>query len=336
LRVDLDVALAPRTTLGIGGAAARFAKLESVNDIRDALGETDNILVLGGGSNLVVRDGGFDGLVLQMAIPGIAVDGTRVSVGAGVIWDDFVATMVDARLHGVECMSGIPGLVGATPMQNVGAYGQEVSDTITSVRVFDRETGRVEAMTPAQCGFGYRTSNFKGSTRWIIIDIELELSREPRPIRYPELAAALGVGPGGMASLSAIRETVISLRRKKGMVVDSDDPDSRSAGSFFTNPIVDAATLAQLEARLGGVTFPHWPAGERTKLSAGWLIERAGFSKGDTRGKVGISSKHALALVNRGGATATELLAFAREIQDCVRDKLGVELHPEPVIVGHD
>ena len=343
MRVDRNVPLAPRTTLGIGGVAARVAKIESVNDIREALGEDGDILVLGGGSNLVVRDGGFDGLVLQMAIPGISVDrsaaghgGTRVSVGAGVIWDDFVAHMVDAKLHGVECMSGIPGLVGATPMQNVGAYGQEVSDTITAVRVFDRETGKVEQMTPAQCAFGYRTSKFRGSTRWIIIDVELELSREPRPIRYPELSAALGLHAGGMAPLSAIRDTVIALRRKKGMVVDPDDFDSRSAGSFFTNPLVDAATLAQLEARLPGVEFPRWPAGERTKLSAGWLIERAGFSKGDARGKVGISSKHALALVNRGGATAKELLAFAREIQDGVRERLGIELHPEPVIVGHD
>ena len=336
MRVDHDVALAPRTTLGIGGAAQRLALIESVSDIREALAETDRVLVLGGGSNLVVRDGGFDGLVLQMAIPGIAVDGTRVSVGAGVVWDDFVAEMVDAKLHGVECMSGIPGLVGATPMQNVGAYGQEVSDTITAVRAFDRESGRVESMPPGACGFGYRTSQFKGSARWIIIDIELELAREPRPIRYPELASALGVSAGGMAPIRAVRDTVIALRRKKGMVVDPADPDSRSAGSFFTNPIVDAATVAQLEARLPGVAFPRWPAGEHTKLSAGWLIERAGFSKGDTRGRVGISTKHALALVNRGGATATELLAFAREIQDCVRDRLGIELHPEPVIVGHD
>jgi UDP-N-acetylmuramate dehydrogenase len=220
LRVDTDVPLAPRTTLGIGGAAQQLARIESVQDIRDALAMSDNILVLGGGSNLVVRDGGFDGLVLQMAIPGIAVDrsaagqgGTHVSVGAGIVWDDFVAEMVDAKLHGIECMSGIPGLVGATPMQNVGAYGQEVSDSITAVRVFDRETRRVETMTPAQCGFAYRTSNFKGSERWIIIDIELELSREPRPIRYPELAGALGVGPGGMAPISAIRDTVIAGRR---------------------------------------------------------------------------------------------------------------------------
>ena len=327
----------------MGGAAKRLVTIESVSDIREALTMDDNILVLGGGSNLVVRDGGFDGLVMQMAIPGVAVDRsaaghgrTRVSVGAGVVWDDFVAQMVDAKLHGVECMSGIPGLVGATPMQNVGAYGQEVADTITAVRVYDRETGRACSMTPAQCGFAYRTSTFKGSTRWIVIDVELELHTEPRPIKYPELAAALGVNPGGYAPLGAIRDTVISLRRGKGMVVDANDPDSRSAGSFVMNPIVDADTLAQLEARLPNVAFPRWPAGDKTKLSAGWLIERAGFSKGHSRGRVRISTKHALALVNAGGATATELLALAREIQDGVRDRLGIDLHPEPIIVGHD
>lgn len=336
MRAESNVPLAQRTTLGMGGAAKRLVVIESVQDIREALAMDDNVLVLGGGSNLVVRDGGFDGLVMQMAIPGVSIDGTRVSVGAGVVWDDFVAQMVDAKLHGVECMSGIPGLVGATPMQNVGAYGQEVADTITAVRVYDRETGRACSMTPAQCGFAYRTSTFKGSTRWIIIDVELELSVDPRPIKYPELAAALGVNPGGFAPLGAIRDTVISLRRGKGMVVDGSDPDSKSAGSFFMNPIVDADTLAQLEARLPNVNFPRWPAGDKTKLSAGWLIERAGFSKGHTRGRVRISTKHALALVNLGGATAAELLALAREIQDGVRARLGIELHPEPIIVGRD
>jgi UDP-N-acetylmuramate dehydrogenase len=335
LRVDLDVPLATKTTLGLGGAAKQFARVESVQDIREALALSDNVLVLGGGSNLVVRDGGFAGLVMQMAIPGVSIDGTRVSVGAGVVWDDFVGEMVATGLHGIECMSGIPGLVGATPMQNVGAYGQEVADTITSVRVYDRESGRVEALSPAQCAFAYRSSRFKGSERWIIIDVEFELAREPRPIKYPELAGALGVAPGGMAPLRAIRDTVITLRRGKGMVVDPTDPDSKSAGSFFMNPIVDAATVAALEQRVGA-KFPRWPSGDRTKLSAGWLIERAGFSKGHVKGRAGISTKHALALVNRGGASAGELLALAKEIQEGVRSRLGIELHPEPVIVGVD
>lgn len=335
MRVDLDVPLAARTTLGIGGAAKQFARVESVGDIREALALNERVLVLGGGSNLVVRDGGFDGLVMQMGIPGVAIDGTRVSVGAGVVWDDFVGETVDAGLHGLECMSGIPGLVGATPMQNVGAYGQEVADTIASVRVYDRETKRVEALAPADCAFAYRSSRFKGSERWIVLDVEFELAREPRPIKYPELANALGVAPGGMAPLRAIRDTVIALRRGKGMVVDANDPDSKSAGSFFMNPIVDAATVAALEARVG-TAFPRWPAGDRTKLSAGWLIERAGFTKGYAKGRAGISTKHALALVNRGGASAGELLALAHEIQEGVRSRLGIDLHPEPIIVGVD
>jgi len=336
MHLETNVPLASRTTLGLGGAARRLVRIERVEDIRDALALDANVLVLGGGSNLVVRDGGFDGLVLQMAIPGIAVEGNRVTVGAGVVWDDFVAEMVDARRFGLECMSGIPGLVGATPMQNVGAYGQEVADTIAAVRVFDRQTNQLQTMSPAQCGFAYRSSSFKGSERWIITDVAFELATEPGPLRYPELTAALGVREGEPAPIRTVRETVIALRRGKGMVVDPNDPDSKSAGSFFTNPIVDAPTLAQLEARLPGVTMPRWPAGERTKLSAGWLIERAGFTKGYARGRVAISSKHALALVNRGGATTRELLALAREIQDGVRDRLGVELSPEPVIVGKD
>ncbi len=296
-------------------------------------------MILGGGSNLVVRDEGWDGLCIRLAIPGIRIidegDHAIVSAFAGVVWDDFVAQMVEAGLSGVECISGVPGLVGATPMQNVGAYGQEVSDTIVLVRVLDRTTGEIAAFEPAECGFAYRTSVFKGSARWIVLEVVFRLPRgESRPIRYAELSKALGVADGGTAPLAAVRDTVIRLRRGKGMVVDPADPESRSAGSFFTNPIVDAATLAAFEARLpAGVVPPKFaaPAG-MTKLSAAWLIERAGFVKGTTRGSVGISNKHALALVNRGGTTR-ELLALAQEIQDAVRARLGIELHPEPVIV---
>jgi len=287
-----------------------------------------------------VRDGGFDGLVLQMAIPGIAIDDTRVSDGGGIVWDDFVAQMVDARLHGVECMSGIPGLVGATPMQNVGAYGQEVADTISLVRVLDRQTATLETFTPEACEFAYRTSVFKGSERWIVVEVRFELARSSTsaPITYPELSRALGVAEGHGAPLAEIRKTVIELRRGKGMVVDPSDPDSRSAGSFFMNPIVDKKELAAVEARVPeGLTMPRFPAPSgTTKLSAGWLIERSGFTKGTTRGSVGISTKHALALINRGGARTTELLTLAREIQDGVRDRFGVSLVPEPVIVGVD
>jgi UDP-N-acetylmuramate dehydrogenase len=334
-----DVALAPKTTLGVGGAARRLARVCSLADLHEALALAggDRTLILGGGSNLVVGDAGWPGLVIEMAIPGVTVraDGV-VTAGAGVVWDDFVSEMVEARLVGVECLGGIPGRVGATPMQNVGAYGQEVADTITCVRALDRETGAVVALEPAACGFAYRTSAFKGSERWIIVEVEFRFARgdSSAAIKYPELARALGIADGDRAPLAEVHRTVIELRRGKGMVVDPGDPESRSAGSFFTNPIVDAATVAALEARLPGVAFPRFaaPAG-MTKLAAAWLIERAGFAKGYTVGRVGISRKHAVALVNRGGATAGELLALAGEIQRGVREKLGIELVPEPVIV---
>lgn len=341
-----DVPLADKTTLGLGGAARRFVRAVSVADLQRALAAagTDPVLVLGGGSNLVVRDGGWDGLVIEVAITGTQIrlhgDHAVVSAFAGVVWDDFVAQMVEAKLVGVECLGGIPGLVGATPMQNVGAYGQEVADTIVLVRALDRHTGQVETFEPADCGFAYRHSVFKGSERWIIVEVRFRLERGElsRPLRYAELSRALGVAEGASAPLADVHRTVIELRRGKGMVVDPKDPDSRSAGSFFMNPIVDAATLAALEARLpADVKMPRFAAPDgKTKLAAGWLIERAGFTKGYLRGRVGISSKHALALVNRGGATTKELLALAREIQDGVSERLGIDLQPEPVIVGRE
>ena len=339
-----DVPLAPLTTLGIGGPASQLVRVTSTAEIADVLTEADaakeRVLILGGGSNLVVRDDGWPGLVVQIASDGVRVenDGDHhaiVHAAAGVVWDEFVEDMVTQGFAGVECLSGIPGLVGATPMQNVGAYGQEVADTIVRVHAFDREALEPVAFAPAACAFAYRTSAFKGKDRYVITEVEFRLRRsaESMPLKYAELVKALGVA--GSAPLRAVRDTVIGLRRAKGMVVDPADPDSRSAGSFFMNPIVEAATITQLEAKLGeGVTYPSWPAGDtKTKLSAGWLIERAGFVKGTVRGNVGISNKHALALVNRGGATAQELLALAHEIQDGVREKLGVELVPEPIIV---
>ena len=343
MRVLHDVPLAPRTTLGVGGSACRFVRVETVGEVREALALAagDPVLVLGGGSNLVVRDHGWDGLVVEIAIPGMAVrveaDVARVSVSAGVVWDDFVAEMVGAGFAGIECLSGIPGLVGATPMQNVGAYGQEVANTIEFVRAIDRTTGDLDELEPNECKFAYRSSVFKSSERWIVVEVGFRFVRSAAspPIRYPELARALGVADEASAPAAEVRRVVLELRRAKGMVVDPADPDSRSAGSFFTNPIVDAAALRALEARLGpGVAFPRFAApGGRTKLAAAWLIERAGFAKGHTVGRVGISSKHALALVNRGGATARELLDLARDIQDAVRAQLGIELVPEPVVV---
>jgi len=260
-----------------------------------------------------------------------------VSAFAGVAWDAFVAQMVDAGLAGVECLSGIPGLVGATPIQNVGAYGQEVADTIVIVRALDRTTGEVVTLAPADCRFAYRASAFKGRARWIVLEVRFRLARDTQggPILYPELARALGLAAGARAPIASVRHAVLALRGSKGMVVDPADPESRSAGSFFMNPVVDAAALAALAARLGpDVAFPRFAAPDgKTKLSAAWLIERAGFAKGYTVGRVGISTKHALALVNRGGATARELLALASEIQDGVRARLGIELTPEPVVI---
>ena len=334
-----NVPLAPLTTLGIGGAAKKFVRVTSEAELEDALvhasDRNERVWILGGGSNIVVRDEGLDGLVVQIGIDGVRVENDDdnhviVHAAAGVVWDDLVSETVDLGLAGLECLSGIPGLVGATPMQNVGAYGQEVADTIVRVHAFDREATEPVAFAPAACEFAYRSSAFKGKDRYVITEVEFRLPRtgESKPIKYAELARALGVPEGHAASLQSVRNTVLALRRGKGMVVDEHDPDSKSAGSFFTNPIVDAATAEKI------VDAPKWaqPDG-RVKLSAAWLIERAGFVKGTTRGRVGISNKHALALVNRGGATASELLAFAHEIQDAVKAKLGIELEPEPVIL---
>lgn len=345
MKYEADVPLAPLTTLGLGGPAQRLCKLEDISELGEILDHAKGagwpVLVLGGGSNLVIGDAGWSGLVLQMALEGVHVergDGhALVWARAGIVWDDFVAATIDDGLAGLECLSGIPGLVGATPLQNVGAYGQEVSDTIELVRAYDRERREIVTLTPAQCEFRYRNSVFRGSDRWIVLDVRFRLVRSAtsQPIRYAELARALGVAEGDRVPLRRVRETVIALRRGKGMVVDPSDAESRSAGSFFTNPIVEAEVLAALEARLPpGTQLPRFPAPDgKIKLSAAWLIERAGFVKGTTRGNVGISKKHALALVNRGGATTAELLAFAREIQDGVRATLGIELVPEPVIV---
>jgi UDP-N-acetylmuramate dehydrogenase len=335
-----DLALAPLTTLGVGGAAKRFATFETVRELQALLATDERILVLGGGSNVVIGDAGFDGLVIQPANNVITRHGRYddfavVSAFAGVVWDDFVAQMVGEGLAGLECLSGIPGLVGATPMQNVGAYGQEVADTIAFVRAWDRKRGEIVKLEATECAFAYRTSVFKHSERWIVYEVRFKLPRrtESMPIKYGELAKALGIAEGGTAPLQHVRDTVIALRRAKGMVIDPADPESRSAGSFFTNPIVTPDVAHEL-ARRTGVTPPQWaqPDG-RIKLAAAWLIESAGFVKGTTRGNVGISHKHALALVNRGGATATELLAFAVEIIGGVETELGVALVPEPIIV---
>jgi UDP-N-acetylmuramate dehydrogenase len=283
--------------------------------------------------------------VLRIASRGVREDGERLEVAAGEPWDPFVARCVAAGHAGVECLSGIPGSVGATPIQNVGAYGQEVADTVVSVRAYDRDAGSVEEIPAADCGFAYRSSVFKRTPgRWVVLAVTYALPRSDRsaPIRYAELARALGIGEGETAPLADVRGAVLGLRRGKGMVIDPADPDSVSAGSFFTNPVLGARAFAALEARaaerLGpDVRVPRFPQPDGTvKTSAAWLIERAGFPRGHgDPATVAISAKHTLALTNRGTGTTAQLVALAREIADGVRAAFGVELEPEPVFVGH-
>ena len=345
-----ELPLSELTTLRLGGPARRVVNAvderEIVETVRAADEREEPLLVIGAGSNLVVSDEGFDGTVLRVATRGVSLGGSVgaafLSVAAGELWDDLVGRIVGAGISGVECLSGIPGLTGATPIQNVGAYGQEVAQTIASVRVYDRRDRAVRALTPEQCGFGYRSSAFRHSTRYIVLAVgfALERSGESQPVAYPELAKALAIQVGERAPLSDVREAVIALRRRKGMVLDPDDPDSVSAGSFFLNPLLTpeefAAFQTRVRERLGAeVQAPAWPQGEdQVKVSAAWLIERAGFSRGYRSGRAGISSKHTLALINRGQASTAELLGLARELRDGVHRAFGVTLTPEPTLVG--
>jgi UDP-N-acetylmuramate dehydrogenase len=316
------VKLAAYTTLGLGGPADCFVTAASEDELIDAVAKSgDPVLILGGGSNLVVADEGFPGTVVHVASRGVAVDGTTVTVAAGEPWDGVVARTVEVGLAGLECLSGIPGLAGATPIQNVGAYGQEVSDTITAVRVYDREKQKIFDFQNEQCCFAYRTSAFRESDRYVVLEVTFRLSRDPAPIRYAELAAQLPADAGP----AQIRETVLGLRRRKGMVLDPADPDTRSAGSFFTNPVVDAAPDGA----------PRFDAGGgKVKVPAAWLIEQAGFAKGYPApdAPAHISTKHTLALVNNNGTTA-DLLALAREIRQGVLTTFNIPLNPEPTLV---
>jgi UDP-N-acetylmuramate dehydrogenase len=333
----LFLLLSDHTTLRVGGPARAFVTARSEDEIVAAVRAAEPpVLVLAGGSNLLVADAGFDGTVVHVASRGVLRDGSRLTVAAGEPWDDVVALAVRDGLAGIECLSGIPGSTGATPIQNVGAYGQEVAETITSVRVFDRETDAVVDLAAADCGFGYRASRFKYRDRHVVLSVTFELSEsgDGQPVRYAELARALGVELGERAPLADVRAAVLRLRRGKGMVVAGDDPDSVSAGSFFTNPILSLEDFEALQARAPEPP-PAWPESDgRVKTSAAWLIQRAGFDRGYGDGTAGISSKHTLALVNRGGASAADLVALAREIRDSVAEQFGVRLHPEPVLVG--
>jgi UDP-N-acetylmuramate dehydrogenase len=335
-------ALADLTTLRLGGPPARFVEVADeaaiIAAVRAADGADEPLLVLAGGSNLVVADAGFPGAVVRIVSRGVRARGNLLEVAAGEPWDPLVERCVAAGLAGFECLSGIPGSVGATPIQNVGAYGQEVSETILSVRAYDRTLDTVLEVGPEECGFSYRSSAFKRTPgRWVVLSVAFELERRPdsMPVRYAELARALAIAEGERAPLADVRAAVLALRRRKGMVIDPADPDSVSAGSFFTNPVLDAAAFAALEERAGArpPMFPQ-PDGSM-KTSAAWLIERAGFRRGyGDPATVAISDKHTLALTNRGAGTTEQLVALAREIAAGVRERFGVELVPEPVFAG--
>jgi UDP-N-acetylmuramate dehydrogenase len=373
-----QVRLAEYTTLRLGGPAARFSAAATVADLIGTVAAADRdgepVLVLGGGSNLVVADAGFPGVVVRAGSDGVrfaVVEGAvEVTAAAGQDWDELVRRCLAEGLSGVECLSGIPGSAGATPIQNVGAYGQEVAETVVSVRAYDRAAGQIVLLGPADLGFGYRTSMFKrqaaaasaadasgpgmagghggartaaaATGRFVVLEVTFRLPASPlsAPIRYAELARLLGIAEGGRVPLADARAAVLELRRGKGMVLDEADPDTRSAGSFFTNPVVRAAAFDALCERLGAAArIPHWPAGPgQVKLSAAWLIERAGFSRGfqlaDDPAGARISTKHTLALTNPGQATTVGLIRLARAIREGVLTEFGVELMNEPTLVG--
>jgi UDP-N-acetylmuramate dehydrogenase len=354
LEIADQTPLAPLTTLELGGAARHLVTVadeaSALEALRWAAARDLPIFVLGGGSNVVVSDAGFPGLVIRVGLRGItfasAGDRVRVQVAAGEPWDDVVAETVRRGLGGLECLSGIPGLAGATPIQNVGAYGQDVSETIVSVNAIDRTLRAsltVVELPAVDCAFGYRDSAFKRQPdRWLVLGVTFALRADGVPaVRYPELANALAartVAP----TLADVRDTVIALRRAKSMVIDPADPNRRSAGSFFMNPVVTTAQADRLVAQLlaerivaDAAAVPRYPAGAgQVKLSAAWLIERAGLSKGLRAGAVGISSRHTLAMVHHGGGTTAELLAFADHVRDTVERRFGVRLRREPVLVS--
>jgi UDP-N-acetylmuramate dehydrogenase len=343
-----DAPLAPLTTFRLGGPADRLITATTDDEVIAAVREADDagtpLLLIGGGSNLVIGDKGFAGTALVIATRGVTLDGTKLELAAGEVWTDAVAHTVDAGLAGVECLAGIPGSAGATPIQNVGAYGQEVASTITEVVAYDRRTRETVTLPNADCAFSYRHSRFKNAPdRYVVLRVRFELEDADGlsgPIKYAETARALGVEPGDRVPLAAARETVLKLRAGKGMVLDPEDHDTWSAGSFFTNPILTndefAAFHARVRARLGDdVTPPAYPAGDgHTKTSAAWLIDKAGFTKGYGTGPARISTKHTLALTNRGAATTEDLLALAREVVTGVHDAFGITLVNEPVAIG--
>ena len=341
-RITRRAPLSQWTTLGVGGPADQLVEVEDVGALSLALmtarREGSPVLVLGGGSNIVVSDDGFAGAVVHIGIKGRQVnadaDDVLISIGAGEDWALFVRFCIAEGFSGVECLAGIPGSVGGTPVQNVGAYGQEVRGTIEAVGVWDRLHERSGRLAAAECSFAYRDSIFKRSERYVVTDVlfRLQRSRWSQPLRYAELADRLGCRLGQRAPLSESADTVVALRRVKGMVLDSSDPDSRSAGSFFTNPVLDEAQMARLRSLAPDV--PSFTVPEGTKVPAGWLVERAGFARGHRNGTAAISTKHALALTAGVDGTAADVVALAREVREGVRARFGVLLEPEPVLIG--
>jgi UDP-N-acetylmuramate dehydrogenase len=339
-----DIEFRGHTTLRVGGPPRRWVEVATAEEALDVVQKCDEhgdpLLVVGGGSNLVVSDAGFGGTALHLRMSEVSVapdgDDVLVTCGAGADWDDLVGQAVDSGWSGVEALAGIPGTVGATPLQNVGAYGQEVASTVEHVDVWDRAGAERLRLVRSDCAFGYRTSRFKQQVgEWLVLSVTFRfpLSGVSRPVRYAELATTLGVALGAVAPAETVRDAVLSLRREKGMLLDSDDHDTWSAGSFFTNPVLGAADAESLPGPM-----PRWAVESGVKVPAAWLIEHAGFGRGFgehlTQGRATLSDKHTLAVTNRGEASTEDVLAVARAVRDGVRDRFGVTLVPEPTLVG--
>jgi UDP-N-acetylmuramate dehydrogenase len=347
LTVLENESLASRCTMEIGGRARYFVEAREERTVQEALEWTAtrglDLFVLGGGSNLVVADEGVEGLVIKVALRGVTTrsgpGSVEVTAAAGETWDELVRLTVERGWAGLECLSGIPGLVGATPIQNVGAYGQEVSDVLSHVRALDRRTGRIRMLAPGECGLTYRDSAFKReeSGRYILLAVAYRLAPGGAPVvRYPDVERALTARGIAAPSPADVRQSVLAIRRSKSMVLDQEDDNRRSCGSFFLNPIVTVAELRCVEERAGpDAAMPRWPERDgRVKLSAAWLIERAGFERGHREGSVGLSTRHTLAIVCHNGARTRDVVAFAQRVREGVEERFGVRLRPEPVFWG--
>ena len=345
--------LADLTTLRVGGPAHAIVHCPDTRSVVEEItaldAESERVLIIGGGSNLLISDDGFEGTAVVIESGHVDFGTGResgrahVTADAGVAWDSLVEATIDAGFGGLECLSGIPGAAGATPVQNVGAYGVEVADILRSVQVLDRRARTLRWVSPGELGLGYRTSNLKYRDDFVVVAVSFWLNddRLSAPLRYRDLADRLDVARDSRVDASLVRDTVLGLRRSKGMVLDADDHDTWSAGSFFTNPIIGSddapAVIARIRDRVGAdISMPSFPVTDGVKLSAGWLIERAGYAKGypGPASPARLSTKHTLAVTNRGGATADELLDLARDVRNGVREAFGVTLHPEPVLVN--